>query len=132
MDLVTILNEKRVMSVFVVIFAIYNLIYKGLRLLAGSDRLAPTTAWRAVINASDWSCVGSIPRPRPPRGALSAGVASTAPASDGHGPKPRGRRESHHHLHWKAGRGGGDGRALGRQVEVGVQSSTGGPKPRVV
>ena len=58
------------------------------------------------------------------RGALSARVVSTAPAPDGHG-----RGES-----ICTGRrgGGGSGRALGRQVEVGVQLSTGKPKPRVV
>ena len=52
-----------------------------------------------------------IAMPRPPRGALSARVVSTAPASNG-----RGRCES------VCTRGrGGDGRALGRRVEAGVQ-----------
>ena len=56
---------------------------------------------------------GLIARPHPSRGALSARAVNTAPASDG-----RGRRES-----VCTGRRGGerDGRALGRQVEVGVQ-----------
>ena len=65
-----------------------------------------------------------IAKLRPPRGALTAGGVSTAPASDGSG-----RHES-----VCAGRRGGgrDGLALGRQVEAGVQSSTGKPKPRVV
>ena len=67
---------------------------------------------------------GLIARPRPSCGALSARVVSTAPASDG-----RGRRES-----VCTERRGGErgGRALWRRVEVGVQSSTGRPKPRVV
>ena len=54
-----------------------------------------------------------IVRPRPPRGALSTRVVSTAPASDTHG-----RRES-----VRTGRRGGGGVAeqVGRQVEAGVQ-----------
>ena len=67
---------------------------------------------------------GLIAKLSPPRGALSVRAVSTAPASDG-----RGRPGSV----YTGRRGGGkDGRALGRQVEVGVQSSTGRPKPSVV
>ena len=61
---------------------------------------------------------------RSPSGALSVPAISTAPATDGRGrraPVCTGRRG-----------GGRDGRALGRQVGVGAQSSTGRPKPRVV
>ena len=63
---------------------------------------------------------GVVARPRPPRGALSARVVSTASAPDG-----AGRRES-----VCAGRrgGGGGGRAVGRQVEADVQSSTAGDR----
>ena len=50
-------------------------------------------------------------------------VVSKAPASEGCG-----RRESACTGRWGGGR---DGRALGRQVEAGVQSSTGRPKPRL-
>ena len=63
--------------------------------------------------------IGRVPdvvaRPRPPRGALSP---TPAPDGDGH-------RESVCDGRWE---GGGDGRAVGWQVEAGVQSSTGSPK----
>ena len=50
---------------------------------------------------------GLLARPRPPRGALSARVVSTAPASDG-----RERRESNRSA-LEGGEEGRDGRALG-------------------
>ena len=79
-----------------------------------------------MSDASDWSRVGSDREapPTPWRAECPRRQYGAAPASDG-----RGRRESV----CSGRRGGGrDSRALGRQVEAGVQSSTGRSKPRVV
>ena len=70
---------------------------------------------------------GLITKLHPPRGALSVRAVSAAPASaTGAGVVSRTALEG------GEGEGMAIGQASGRQVEVGVQSSTGRPKPRVV